>query len=82
LQDPQKFFGLKIYHLATLFSPENEDRSLGDVMITIFCDFRQFSAKNGVFSQTNVMIKFLHNIQALFLAKNAFSPPSFLAKIF
>jgi hypothetical protein len=34
-----------------------------DVMITIFCDFRQFSAKKlALFSKTNVMIKILHNI--------------------
>jgi hypothetical protein len=37
-----------------------------DVMITIFCDFRQFSAKKlAFFSKTNVMIKVLHNL-ALF----------------
>jgi hypothetical protein len=37
-----------------------------DVMITIFCDFRQFSAKKlAFFSKTNVMIKCLHNL-ALF----------------
>jgi hypothetical protein len=37
-----------------------------DVMITIFCDFCQFSAKKlTFFSKTNVMIKFLHNL-ALF----------------
>jgi hypothetical protein len=36
------------------------------VMITIFCDFCQFSAKNlAFFSKTNVMIQFLHNL-ALF----------------
>jgi hypothetical protein len=30
-----------------------------DVMITIFCDFRQFSAKKlAFFSKTNVMISF------------------------
>jgi hypothetical protein len=29
-----------------------------DVMITIFCDFRQFSAKKlAFFSKTNVMVK-------------------------
>jgi hypothetical protein len=33
-----------------------------DVMNTIFCDFRQFSAKKlAFFSKTNVMIKILHN---------------------
>jgi hypothetical protein len=33
-----------------------------DVMITIFCDFRQFLAKKlAFFSKTNVMIKILHN---------------------
>jgi hypothetical protein len=38
-----------------------------DVMITIFCDFQQFSAKkNWRFSQkTNVMIKFLNNLALL-----------------
>jgi hypothetical protein len=31
-----------------------------DVMMTIFCDFCRFSAKNlAFFSKTNVMIKFL-----------------------
>jgi hypothetical protein len=34
-----------------------------DVMITIFCDFCQFSAKKlAFFSKTNVMIKILHNL--------------------
>jgi hypothetical protein len=37
-----------------------------DVMITIFGDFRQFSAKKlAFFSKTNVMNKLLHNL-ALF----------------
>jgi hypothetical protein len=37
-----------------------------DVMITIFCDFCQFSVKKlAFFSKTNVMIQFLHNL-ALF----------------
>jgi hypothetical protein len=37
-----------------------------DVMITIFCDFRQFSAKKlAFFSKTNVMIKIFYNL-ALF----------------
>jgi hypothetical protein len=37
-----------------------------DVMITIFCNFRQFSAqKLAFFSKTNVMIKILHSF-ALF----------------
>jgi hypothetical protein len=41
-----------------------------DVMITIFCDFWQFSAKKLAFSsKTNVMIKILHNL-ALFWVKN------------
>jgi hypothetical protein len=32
-----------------------------DVMITIFCDFCQFSAKKlALFSKTNVIIKILH----------------------
>jgi hypothetical protein len=49
-----------------------------DVMITIFCDFYQFSAKKlAFFSKTNVMIKFLHNL-ALFRVKNA----NFFAEFF
>jgi hypothetical protein len=41
-------------------------RSGVDVVITIFCDFQQFSAKKlAFFSKTNVMIKVLHNL-ALF----------------
>jgi hypothetical protein len=37
-----------------------------DVMITIFCGFRQFLAKKlTFFSKSNVMIKILHNL-ALF----------------
>jgi hypothetical protein len=43
-----------------------------DVMITIFCDFRQFSAKKlAFFSKTNVMIKILHNL-AVFSRKRQF----------
>jgi hypothetical protein len=41
-----------------------------DVMITIVCDFWQFSAKKlAFFSQTNVMIKIMHNL-ALFWVKD------------
>jgi hypothetical protein len=45
----------------------NRDASgVVDVMITIFCDFRQFSAKKLAFlSKTNFMIKILDNL-ALF----------------
>jgi hypothetical protein len=41
-----------------------------DVMITICCDFWQFSAKKLAFSKTIVMIKILHNL-AIFWVKNA-----------
>jgi hypothetical protein len=42
-----------------------------DVMITICCDFRQFSSKKlAFFSKTNAVIKMLH-ILALFWLKNA-----------
>jgi hypothetical protein len=42
------------------------DREGLDVMIAIFCDFRQFSAKKlAFFSKANVTIKILHNL-ALF----------------
>jgi hypothetical protein len=38
-------------------------RSVVDVMITIFCESCQFSAKKMAFlSKTNVMFKFLHNL--------------------
>jgi hypothetical protein len=47
-------------------------------MITIFCDFRQFSEKKlAFFSKTNVVIKILHNL-ALFEVKNA----NFFAEFF
>jgi hypothetical protein len=37
-----------------------------DVIITIFCEFRQFSAKKlALFSKTNVMVNFFQNL-ALF----------------
>jgi hypothetical protein len=49
-----------------------------DVMITIFCDFRQFSAKKlAFFSKTNVMIKISH-ILDLFWVKNS----NYFAKFF
>jgi hypothetical protein len=47
-------------------------------MITIFCDFSQFSAKKlAFFSKTNVMINFFQSL-ALFWVKNA----NFFAKVF
>jgi hypothetical protein len=53
-----------------------------DVMIKIFCDFSQFSAKKlAFFSKTNVMINFFQNL-ALFWVKNAKFLLNFLAKIF
>jgi hypothetical protein len=53
-----------------------------DVMITIFCDFCQISAKKlAVFSKTNVMIKILHNL-GLRGVKNGNFFADFLAKIF
>jgi hypothetical protein len=50
-----------------------------DVIITIFCDFCQFSAKKWRFlkSKTNVMIKILEEL-AVVCAKNA----NIFAKIF
>jgi hypothetical protein len=49
-----------------------------DVMITIFCDFSQFSAKKlAFFSETNVMINFFQNL-VLFWFQNA----NFFAKFF
>jgi hypothetical protein len=53
-----------------------------DVMITIFCDFCQFSSKNlEFFSKTNVIIKSLHNL-ALFRVKNVNFLPIFWRKYF
>jgi hypothetical protein len=45
-------------------------------MITIFCDFRQFSAKTGVFLKKQCHDQIWHNL-ALFRVKNAY----FLAKV-
>jgi hypothetical protein len=51
-----------------------------DVMITIFCDFRSFSAKKlSFFSKTNVMIKILRNL-ALFWVKNAIFSADFFGE--
>jgi hypothetical protein len=47
--------------------PNGRERPGADVMITIFCDFSQFSAKKlAFFLNTNVMINFFQN-----LVKNA-----------
>jgi hypothetical protein len=44
-----------------------------DVMITIFCDFWQFSAKKlAFFSKTNVMINILHNLALIWVKKRQF----------
>jgi hypothetical protein len=44
-----------------------------DVMITIFCDFRQFSAKKlAFFSKINVMIKFLQKLAVVRAKKRQF----------
>jgi hypothetical protein len=43
-----------------------------DVMITFFCDFRQFSAKKmAFFLETNVMMKSLQKLTVYILHKNA-----------
>jgi hypothetical protein len=57
-------------------------RQLGvDVMIIIFCDFWQFSAKKlAFFSKTNVMINFFHNLALFWVKKPIFC--RFFAKIF
>jgi hypothetical protein len=49
-----------------------------DVMITIFCDFRQFSEKIAFFSKTNVMLQFSHKL--CFESKNAIFVGDVLAK--
>jgi hypothetical protein len=44
-----------------------------DVMITIFCDFRQFSAKKlAFFSKTNVMINFFSKFGFVLRQKRQF----------
>jgi hypothetical protein len=58
------FLGFKIFHLANPWV---------DIMITIFGNFRQFSAKKlAFFSQTNVMIKILHNLGFVLSQKRQF----------
>jgi hypothetical protein len=53
-----------------------------DVMITIYCDFCQFSAKKlASFSKANVMMKFFHNL-AFASSPNRQFLPNFSAKIF
>jgi hypothetical protein len=62
LQDAPKFTQIGIFGFENI--PSGNPGA--DVMITIFCDFSQFSAKKMTFfSKTNVMIKILHII-ALF----------------
>jgi hypothetical protein len=52
------------------FISQDEGPGVVDVMITIFSDFCQISAKKlAFFSKTNVMIKFLPNL-AMFGVKN------------
>jgi hypothetical protein len=52
-------------------------------MITIFGDFRQFSAKKlAFFSKTNVMIKFLHNNSFVLSQKRLFFRRIFGQKYF
>jgi hypothetical protein len=54
--------GVKSLHIYI----RGNERTGVDVMITIFGDFRQFSAKKlAFFSKSNVLIKILHNL-ALF----------------
>jgi hypothetical protein len=63
--------------MESIFATNRVTR-LGDVVITIFCDFCLFSAKKMAFlSKTNVMIKLLHNL-ALIGVKNG----NFFAEFF
>jgi hypothetical protein len=51
---------------ATFWGDFVTNSSGADVMITIFIDFRQFSAKNlALFSKTNVMINFLPKVAVI-----------------
>jgi hypothetical protein len=57
--------------LGVLLSKKPKPEPGVDVMVTIFCDFSQFSAeKMAFFSKTNVIMKFLQKI-AVVSAKNA-----------
>jgi hypothetical protein len=57
-------------YVRSCYRPDTERPGV-DVMITIFCDFWQFSAKKSAFfSKTNVMINILHKL-ALFWVKNS-----------
>jgi hypothetical protein len=53
-----------------------------DVVITIFCDFRQFSAKKlAFFSKTNRMIQFLQKL-AVVRAQDAIFSTNLSAQIY
>jgi hypothetical protein len=53
-----------------------------DVMITIFCDFSQFSAKKlAFFSKTNVMINFFSKFSFVLSQKTPIFSQKFSAKI-
>jgi hypothetical protein len=75
----EKNFSLFLGRFWALFRAIFVDKTWGvDVMITIFCDFPQFSTKKiAFFSKPNVMIKILH-ILALLWVKNA----NFFAEFF
>jgi hypothetical protein len=82
--------GLRIYYSKNwtglrfgLFFANLSGRPGVDVMITIFCDFRQFSAKKWRFSQKSILCpKFLINL-TLLRDKNAnIFAKIFFAKIF
>jgi hypothetical protein len=51
-------------------------------MITIFCDFRQFSAKNGVFLKNQCSDQYLTKFGFVLSKKRQFFLLNFLAKIF
>jgi hypothetical protein len=78
----QRRFVTKFQQKLHFIIDKIETRSGVDVMITIFCDFCQLSAKQlAFFSITNVMIKHLHNL-ALFSVKNAIFTIFFCENIF
>jgi hypothetical protein len=65
------FSGFGITHQEKSGNPRRAPAPGVDDMITIFCDFRQFSAKKlAFFSKINVMIQILHNLP-LFWVKSA-----------
>jgi hypothetical protein len=68
-------------HPELLPQKRSREKSGVDVMITIFCDFRQFLAKMAFFSINNVMIKILNNFSFVLSQKRKMFAEFFGANI-